>query len=105
MKTMKTTTRKVAKKPMAKAQKGKEVSMYSSEGKKRMSGMKYPKSAKTASDSTSYAAGYASSKNVTGYGKAGATANPNYKKGATAGLKQKKYGGSMTKKTTTRQRK
>lgn len=99
MRTIKKTTRKVAKKPMRKAQKGKEVSANSTSAKKIMSNIKYPASVKTQSDSTAYKAGFASGKMIAGYGKAGVTSNPNYKLGEAAA--KKKYGGSVTKKKTT----
>jgi len=75
---------------LEKAQPGKETSSGSSEAKKRMSGFEYPEGLTTASDSTSYKAGYESAKKIVGGGKAGITANPNYTQGYKAGSKKPK---------------
>lgn len=72
------------------AQMGKETSSGSPEAEKRMSTFTYPKDLKTSSDSTSYKAGYESSKNIVGGGKPGITANPNYKRGYNTGIKKPK---------------
>ena len=72
------------------AQKGKETSSGSPEAEKRMTEFAYPKDLKTSSDSTSYRAGYESSQNIVGGGRAGITANPNYKRGYNTGSKKKK---------------
>ena len=61
--------------------------------------MKYPKNAKTESDSTAYKQGYATGKGVNiGSGRAGISANSLYQQGLKDASK-KKYGGSVSKTT------